>query len=234
MQDMVLVKVEDLKPGVMGIYKITFPNNKIYIGMSKDIRRRFWEHNNKNNSETPCDKAINKYGKIETVEILEFVEDKELLSEREIYWINKFSSNQREIGYNLTPGGDGSSTRQTFPREDIISIRKRKYLGERKKDVYKDYTSYSFATFEKVWLYITHREIGSEFYIDAGARSEISSFVNKGEKNGRAKLTNDEVLFMRKLYDEGEKVSYIRKEHFPEHSYNAISYACKRKTFKNI
>ena len=229
-----ILKVKDLKPRTMGIYKITFPNNKIYIGMSNDIRRRFWEHNNKNNSETPCDKAINKYGKIETVEILEFVEDRERLSEREIYWINKFSSNQREIGYNLTPGEHECSTRQDFPEEDIVSIRKRKYLGERKKDVYKDYTSYSFATFEKVWLHTTHREIGSEFYVDTGSRAEVSSFVNKGEKNGRAKLTNEEVLFMRSLYDKGQKVSDIRKDYFPGHSYNAISYACKRKTFKDI
>lgn len=233
MQDMML-KVKDLKPRMMGIYKITFPNNKIYIGMSNDIRRRFWEHNNRNNSETPCDRAINKYGKIETVEILEFVEDMERLLEREIYWINKFSSNQREIGYNLTPGGHECSTRRAFPEEDIVSIRKRKYLGERKKDVYKDYTSYSFATFEKVWLHTTHREIGSEFYVDTGSRAEVSSFVNKGEKNGRAKLTNEEVLFMRSLYDKGQKVSDIRKDYFPDHSYNAISYACKRKTFKDI
>ena len=233
MQGMML-KVEDLKSGIMGIYKVTFPNNKVYIGMSNDIRRRFWEHNNKNNSKTPCDKAINKYGKIEAIEILEFVEDRKHLSERENYWINKFSSNQREVGYNLTSGGHKSSTRRSFPKEEIVSIRKRKYLGERKKDVYKDYTSYSFATFENIWLYNSHREIGSEFYIDTGSRSEVSSFVNKGEKNGRAKLTNEEVLFMRSLYDEGKNVSHIRKDYFPDYSYNTISYACKRKTFKNI
>lgn len=229
-----ILNVKDLKPKTMGIYKILFPNGKIYVGLSNDIRRRIWEHNNESSNKTPCDKAINKYGKVETVEILEFLEDRELLSEREVYWIKKLSSNEREIGYNLTIGGHESPTRQTFPKEDILSIRRRKFLGERKKDVYKDYTSYSFSTFEKIWLYISHREIAKEFYLDSGTRSEVSSFVNKGEKNGRAKLTNEEVLFMRKLYDEGEKVSRIRKDFFPNCSYNTISFACKRKTFKNI
>ena len=39
------ILVKDLKPAMMGIYKITFPNNKIYIGKSVDIKRRMFEHN---------------------------------------------------------------------------------------------------------------------------------------------------------------------------------------------
>lgn len=34
------IQVKDLMDNMSGIYKITFPNNKIYIGMSNDIRRR--------------------------------------------------------------------------------------------------------------------------------------------------------------------------------------------------
>lgn len=49
------IKIEDLKKSMMGIYKITFPNNKIYIGLSNNIRRRMWEHNNEKKAKTPCD-----------------------------------------------------------------------------------------------------------------------------------------------------------------------------------
>lgn len=34
------MKIIDLKPKTQGIYKITFPNGKIYIGLSVDIKRR--------------------------------------------------------------------------------------------------------------------------------------------------------------------------------------------------
>ena len=58
------IKTSELEPGVQGIYKINFPNGKIYIGLSIDIKRRIWEHNCPHEDKTPCDKAINKYGRI--------------------------------------------------------------------------------------------------------------------------------------------------------------------------
>lgn len=80
-----IIKTKDLQPNMMGIYKINFPNNKSYIGLSIDIKRRMQEHNSPSENKTPCDKAINKYGKITEIEILEFVNDKDLLGEKEIY-----------------------------------------------------------------------------------------------------------------------------------------------------
>ena len=32
------IKIEDLKKSMMGIYKITFPNNKIYIGFVEFVK----------------------------------------------------------------------------------------------------------------------------------------------------------------------------------------------------
>ena len=68
-----IIKVKDLQNNMMGIYKIVFPNSKIYIGLSTDIKRRMYEHNNPHSNKTPCDLAINKYGKIEEIEILELI-----------------------------------------------------------------------------------------------------------------------------------------------------------------
>lgn len=100
--------LEDLDYGVMGIYKINFPNGKIYIGLSNDIKRRMFEHNSPSENSTPCDNAINKYGRVLEVEILERVENTEDLCEREIYWIDYYQSYDRDIGYNLTKGGMAS------------------------------------------------------------------------------------------------------------------------------
>lgn len=95
---------------ISGIYKIVFPNNKVYIGLSSNIRRRLIAHN-KTNDDLPVHRAIKKYGKIseENVEILEIVHES-LLREREKYWINYYKSFLPENGYNLTLGGDGAST----------------------------------------------------------------------------------------------------------------------------
>ena len=63
------VKVSELQNGIMGIYKINYPNGKIYIGLSNDIKRRMMEHNSPHNGiikkPTPCDLAIKKYVRIE-------------------------------------------------------------------------------------------------------------------------------------------------------------------------
>lgn len=94
------------------IYKITNNiNNKIYIGktLHSSIEERFQEHkkdyNKKRCEKRPLYDAMLKYG-IEhfTIELVEKVPI-ELLSEREIYWIEFYNSYKN--GYNATYGGEG-------------------------------------------------------------------------------------------------------------------------------
>ncbi len=95
---------------ISGIYKITFPNKKIYIGLSNNIRKRMLAHNEKDYKlGRLLGYAINKYGKIDEFEVLEIIpiENRKLMNEREKYWIAFYNSQNREIGYNLTSGGDG-------------------------------------------------------------------------------------------------------------------------------
>ena len=47
-----------------GVYKITFPNNKIYIGISNNIYRRMLEHNSDFRNNLPIENAIKKNGNI--------------------------------------------------------------------------------------------------------------------------------------------------------------------------
>ena len=93
------------------IYKITNDiNDKIYIGKTLySIEKRWKEHCMDRTKEEaknrPLYKAMNKYGKehfhIEVVEEC----DEEILSMREIYWIETYHSYSN--GYNATLGGDG-------------------------------------------------------------------------------------------------------------------------------
>lgn len=106
------MKITDITTKVSGIYKIIFPNDKIYIGRAVDIKRRIKEHYNKCDN-TPCQKALLTYYK--TPEDIEFEilfiqdnQDLEELKEKEKYYINFYNACNHLVGYNLTTGGDGA------------------------------------------------------------------------------------------------------------------------------
>lgn len=87
------------------IYKTTnLVNGKIYIGQ---------KHSNKflGNKYLGSGKrfkdAVKHYGEEAfKVELLEEVESKELMDEREIYWIAQFNSTDSAVGYNMSKGGN--------------------------------------------------------------------------------------------------------------------------------
>jgi group I intron endonuclease len=101
------------------IYKITNPNNLIYIGCTKNIKNRLnaYKHYTKCNVKTQ--KAIYnslvKYGweahKFEIIDDIELCEENiNLINEREIYWISKYDSYNN--GLNCTKGGSGRSDKR--------------------------------------------------------------------------------------------------------------------------
>lgn len=87
------------------IYKTTnLINGKIYIGQHKSDKfdksyygsgKRFLN-------------AFNKYGKDNfSCEIIEWCKTREIANDRERYWISYYNTQDRNIGYNITEGGEG-------------------------------------------------------------------------------------------------------------------------------
>lgn len=104
------------------IYKITNTiNNKIYIGQTVDIKRRF--NNHKNNKKSVISMAINKYGinnfTFEIIDKAETVKESDTL---EIKYINQFNTISPN-GYNIANGGRGGNKFKGKTKEELDIIK---------------------------------------------------------------------------------------------------------------
>jgi group I intron endonuclease len=92
---------------ICGIYKITSPSGKIYIGQSKDIKRRISEHKRNNHNYQPrLHNSITKYGwNNHKIEIIHLCDESEL-NDLEKSYIKIFNTFNTEHGMNLTEGGN--------------------------------------------------------------------------------------------------------------------------------
>lgn len=129
---------------MLSIYKITNTlNGKIYIGKtSRDITVRFREHisSAKLGTGFALSNAINKYGSESfTIELVEQLSDDlfEMLSEREIYWINNYKSTTSALGYNITSGGEGADPHTVVITDGLKSYRIDKAEFDLNRDQYE-------------------------------------------------------------------------------------------------
>lgn len=113
---------------MVGIYKLTSPSGKCYIGQSNNIESRIHHYRiNRCKSQTRIYNALLKYGfdnfQIEYLKILNNYISKEKMQEflnrYEIYYINKYDSINN--GYNIR--GGGSNGRMSEESKIKISIK---------------------------------------------------------------------------------------------------------------
>jgi len=97
------------------IYKIVFPNGKVYIGQTTCLEDRKKTHKsnaNNDNKRFLVYKALRKYNMIETFElvVIDTADNKEELNEKEIAYIHFYNSHYvKGYGYNMTFGGEGTN-----------------------------------------------------------------------------------------------------------------------------
>lgn len=167
---------------IVGIYKITnLINQKVYVGLSRNCQRRWYDHRSKSKSSPkeedlrkPLYLAMRKYGLENfSFEIIEVCEES-LLSDREVFWIDKLDSYRN--GYNATLGGDNISDSARLSGErhgmaklkekDVIFCRKEYVKGSRSRDIWEDYYSdiITFAGFQKMWHGRTWKKVMPEVF----------------------------------------------------------------------
>jgi len=103
-----------MKKNKMGIYKITNTiNNKLYVGSAIDLYKRKHKHlydlkHNIHHS-IHLQRAWDKYGEDNFMfETIEYIENKDILKEREQHWIDTLNVCDINIGYNILPTAGNS------------------------------------------------------------------------------------------------------------------------------
>ncbi len=115
------------------IYKLTNNiNGKIYIGQTtRMLRHRLNEYRRHNKCNPILKNAIIKYGFDNfNCEIIEECNGLEELNERETYWIEKYNSTNREIGYNIEGGGNNSVSTEESRKKISDANKGRKQSAE--------------------------------------------------------------------------------------------------------
>lgn len=149
---------------IIGIYKITSPSNKIYIGQSVNIHKRWQSYRMlRCKFQRHLYSSFLKYG-VET-HIFEIIQEceKEELNTLEKYYINYYDIFNTDKGLNIREGG-GSRAKFSEEARQLMSInRKGKYSGENNP-------------MNKPGI----REKCKGHLVDIGTRSKIST-ANKGK-----------------------------------------------------
>lgn len=117
---------------IAGIYKITSPSGKVYIGQSIDIEKRWKIHKGlyESHGTNKLKRSLIKYGVLK--HLFEVVEKCTLnqIYEREIYWIKFYNSIKK--GLNILEGGQG--VRMTDDIKIKISNNKKNHICYQNKE----------------------------------------------------------------------------------------------------
>jgi len=240
------------KSGVYAI--INKVNNKLYVGSASCFYNRLHAHyseliNNKH-ANSYLQNSWNEYGEesfyFEIIEFVDIIENKDLLIEREQYWLDYYQSYIRDKGYNLQPcsknalgykhseetkkklsklrSGKGNHNygKVTPPevREKISESLKGKMLGVKFTEDHK--------------RKISKANRGKKMSDDAIKKSsESRKGMYIGEKNPSAKLTINQVIEIREKYTSGNySYSDLGKEYGVDRMH--IGSIIRRKTWKHI
>jgi len=128
---------------ICGIYKITSPNNRVYIGQSNNIRRRILTYFEPKggSSQVRLKASFNKHGiDLHSLSILEECKEN-LLNERERYWQEHYNV--------LSKSGLNCKMTTTLDKSGTLSNETKKLIGSKTKGTTKTCQS----TMKKVYQY---------------------------------------------------------------------------------
>jgi group I intron endonuclease len=196
-------------------------NNKAYIGQTWQSLKNRWHCGYKYC--THLDRAIKKYGEDKFYyEILKICETQDDADFWECFFINQFDSINN--GYNLRAGGSRGRHSEISKQKMSNSAIKRNVAGEKNPN----YGNHKLAG-KNHPLYGKTRTNEEKEKISKTKRERKNSI---GIKNGRAKLTENDVIEIRKAHNSGITIKFLAKKY--NLSFSTIYSIIKRKLWKHI
>lgn len=193
------------------IYKISFPNNKVYIGKTNSFVARRNQHlcSARKGENLKVYRAMRKYNttKDDFTIIEDNIESNEQCCIKEIYWILYYDSYYN--GYNSTLGGEAGSglKGENHPLSKLSEqvVKEIRFLKSLKKyqcyEIRENYSYIPKSTFMKIWDYTTWKHVLPEYNTQ-----EYKNFYRKlrknmmGENGNKSHFSNKEVYDIRVLY----------------------------------
>lgn len=146
-----------------------------------------------------------------------------------IYKITNKVNGHIYIGQSVDMQHGELHSRAKLTAQDVIDIRTRYANLERCMVVYQDYEDrIGRSGFNKIWKGETWKDIMPEIYTPERAEYHKNHTANPGNYNGRALLTDDQVLEIRRRFQKGEPLQEIYKDY--QHTgitYRAFEYSAR-------
>lgn len=181
-----------LHPVSCGIYKITSPSGKIYIGQSANLQLRFYYYTMmKCKSQTKLYHSFKKYGfKSHIFEVIHEC-DPEDLNTLEKYYIDLFQTFNSRHGLNLRDGGGNNGRHSDVTRAKISSSNiGRKRSAQSIENMRRAKIGTKLTAEQKIKIGIAHTGIKNGFYgkKHSSATRENWSKKRKGISHNRGRL----------------------------------------------
>lgn len=172
-------------------------NNKIYIGKSSNFSKRIKKHlRDSKKSSRYLYQAIRKYSWSNFNSfVLEDVEDARI-DEAEKFWIEYFRSWDKEFGYNLTFGGEGS-----IPTIETREKMRQAKLGKSNPNMQGEKHPFFGVTGNQ------HHRFGISHTPEAKkkiAEANVGRIFPNGSQRYNAKISEQDVLFMRNYFENNQ------------------------------
>ena len=139
----------------------------------------------------------------------------------------------------MTAGGETnqgeSHPKHKLTKEDIIDIRTRYENLERKQEVYQLYKDrIGESGFHKIWNNETWKTIKQEVYTPENKEFHKNNTANKGSKNGRSKLNEQDVKNIRTRRKNGEILSKVYEDYKDKLTYKSFVNVWSYQNWKEI